>query len=392
MSLNNSSRRDFLSVGGFAALGAFAFRDAPLTREKNRERTLYVGTYTKGQSEGIYTYGMNVDTGELKRIASTKAVNPSFLVLQVGHGTRRYLYAVNEVSDFAGKSSGAVSAFAIDSRTGSLNFLNQQASMGADPCHVIVDRTGRFAIVANYTGGSVSVFPIHRNGHLGPASDVVQHHGSSVNKEHQEGPHAHCVVLDSSNRFAFVSDLGLDKVMIYRFDARAGRLRPAKEPWAQLEPGAGPRHLTFHPKGKYFYVINELNSTLTAFTYDPLNGTLRSMQTVSTLPKDYSGPNSCADVHVSPSGKFLYGSNRGHDSIVVFAIKEKTGKLEYLEHASTGGKTPRNFTIDPAGRFLLAANQGSDSIVTLGIDPRTGRLKSTGHVAEVPAPVCLKFL
>lgn len=392
MSLNKQSRRDFLKTGGVGLLGAVAFRGAPLTRAKTRELTLYVGTYTSGQSEGIYIYRMNVETGELKRIGSTKAVNPSFLAINVGNGIRRYLYAVNEVADFAGKSSGAVSAFSIDSKTGSLNFLNQQASMGADPCHVIVDRTGRFAIVANYTGGNVSVFPIQRNGSLGHAGDVVQHHGSSVNKGHQEGPHAHCVILDNSNRYAFASDLGLDKVMIYRFDAKAGKLRPAKEPWVQLEPGAGPRHVTFHPKGKYLYVINELNSTLTAFSYDPLNGTLRSMQTVSTLPKDYSGHNDCADVHVSPSGKFLYGSNRGHNSIVVFAVNENTGELEYLEHASTQGKTPRNFIIDPTGRFLLAANQESDTIVTLGIDQLTGRLKPTGHVAEVPAPVCLKFL
>ncbi len=391
MSFNNSSRRDFLSVGGFAALGALGFRGTPPLREKDCELALYVGTYTSGKSEGIYAYRMNVETGELKRNGSTKAVNPSFLALHAGSGRRRYLYAVNEVGDFAGKSSGAVSAFSIDSTTGSLNFLNQQASMGADPCHVIVDRTGKFAIVANYSGGSVSVFPIQRNGNLGPASDVVQHHGSSVNKERQEGPHAHCVILDRSNRYAFASDLGLDKVMIYRLDARAGKLRPAKEPWVQLEPGAGPRHLTFHANGKYFYVINELNSTLTAFRYDPLNGTLRSMQTVSTLPADYSGANSCADVHLSPSGKFLYGSNRGHDSIVVFAVNENTGQLTYLEHASTGGKTPRNFTIDPTGRFLLAANQQSDSIVTLGIDQQTGRLKPTGYAAEVPAPVCLKF-
>ena len=224
------------------------------------------------------------------------------------------------------------------------------------------------------------------------ASDVEQHRGSRVNKERREGPHAHCTILDSSNRYAFASDLGLDRVMIYRFDARNGKLRPAKEPWAQLEPGAGPRHLAFHPNGKFFYVINELNSTLNAYSYDPLHGTLRSMQTVSTLPKDYSGQNNCADLHVSPSGKFLYGSNRGHNSIVVFAVNENTGKLEYLEHASTGGKTPRNFAIDPAGRFLLAANQASDTIVTLGIDQLTGRLKPTGYVAEVPAPVCLKFV
>jgi 6-phosphogluconolactonase len=355
---------------------------------KARELILYVGTYTSGKSEGIYIYRMNLETGELKRFDSTRAVNPSFLAIN----RRRYLYAVNEVAEFAGKSSGAVSAFSIDSTTGRLSFLNQQASMGADPCHVTIDRTGRFAVVANYTGGSISVFPIQRDGRLGPATQVIQHHGSSVNKEHQEGPHAHCVVLDRSNRHAFASDLGLDKVMIYRFDAKTGNLKAGKQPWAQLEPGAGPRHLAFHPKGTYFYVINELNSTLTAFAYDPLNGTLRSVQTVSTLPKGFSGHNDCADVHVSPSGKFLYGSNRGHDSIVVFAINENTGKLEYLEHASTQGKTPRNFTIDPTGRLLLAANQESDTIVTLHVDPLTGRLKPTGHVAEVPSPVCLKFI
>lgn len=389
MPLIKQSRRDFLKTGGVGLFGAVVFRGATLTREKTYELTVYVGTYTSGKSEGIYVYRMNSGTGELQRRESIKAVNPSFLTI---NEDRTYLYAVNEVTEFGGKSSGAVSAFSIDSTTGSLRFLNQQPSMGADPCHVIVDRARRFAIVANYTGGNVSVLPIQRDGSLGPANDVIQHHGSSVNKEHQKGPHAHCVILDSSNRFALASDLGLDKVMIYRFDARAGTLKPGKEPWAQLEPGAGPRHLAFHPNGKYLYVINELNSTLTAFAYDPHNGTLRSLQTVSTLPKDFSGHNDCADVHVSPSGKFLYGSNRGHNSIVVFAVNGNTGKLEYLEHASTQGKTPRNFTIDPTGRFLLAANQDSNTIVTLQIDPLTGRLKATGHVAEVPSPVCLKFL
>jgi 6-phosphogluconolactonase len=389
MSPNRQSRRDFLKTGGVGLLGAAAFSGTALTRTKTRELTLYVGTYTSGKSEGIYVYRMNLETGELKRLDSIKAVNPSFVTIS---GDRNHLYAVNEVTEFAGKSSGAVSAFSIDSTTGKLSFLNQQASMGADPCHVIIDRTGRFAVVANYTGGNISVFPIQRDGSLGPATQVVQHHGSSINKEHQEGPHAHCVVLDRFNRYAFASDLGLDKVMIYRFDAGAGKLIPGRQPWAQLEPGAGPRHLAFHPKGTYLYVINELNSTLTAFAYDPRSGSLRAVQTVSTLPKGFSGHNDCADVHISSSGKFLYGSNRGHDSIVVFAIDENTGRLEYLEHASTQGKTPRNFTIDPTGGFLLVANQKSDNIVTLRLDPLSGKLKSTGHVAEVPAPVCLKFI
>lgn len=391
MSLVKPLRRDFLRVGGIATLGSFAFRGTELTLEKTRELTLYVGTYTSGKSEGIYIYRMNLETGELKPFDSIKAVNPSFLTINSVNGSRRYLYAVNEVTEFAGKSSGAVSAFSIDPTTGILKFLNQQASMGADPCHVIVDQTGRFVLVANYTGGNVSVFPIQPDSSLGPATDLVQHHGSSI-KEHQEGPHAHCIILDRANRYALASDLGLDKVMIYRFDSKIGKLAPNKQPWAKLKPGAGPRHLTFHSNGKYLYVINELDSTLTAFSYKAIDGTLRAIQTVSTLPKNFSGHNDCADVHVSPSGKFLYGSNRGHNSIVVFAINQVTGKLDYLENASTQGKTPRNFTIDPTGRFLLAANQESDTIVTLHIDPVTGRLKPTGHVAEVPAPVCLKLV
>ena len=384
-----SSRRNFLRAGRIAALGAFASRGTARTGQRNHLVNLYVGTYTSGKNEGIYIYRMNLDTGELKRLNSSKAVNPSFLAIDP---SRRHLYAVNEVTEFAGKSSGAVSAFYIDSPTGNLTFLNQQPSLGADPCHVIVDRTGRFVLVANYTGGNVSVFPVRRDGSLGSATDVVQHHGSSVNKERQDGPHAHCLILDHANRYAFATDLGLDKILIYRFDSRRGKLTPGKEPWVQLKPGAGPRHFTFHPNGKHAYVINELDSTLTGFEYDAANGTLHSMQTVSTLPTNFSGHNDCADLHISPSGKFLYGSNRGHNSIVVFTIDKSSGKLTYLEHVSTQGKTPRNFAIDPTGRFLLVANQESDTIVTLRIDSVTGRLTPTIHVAEVPAPVCLKFV
>ncbi|MDQ6651889.1 MAG: lactonase family protein [Acidobacteriota bacterium] len=389
MSQSNNSRRNFLKAGSIAALGAFASRGAEMTRQGNHSLNLYVGTYTSGKSEGIYIYRMNLDTGELKRLNTMKAVNPSFLAI---NGNKRHLYAVNEVRQFAGKSSGAVSAFSIDSTTGNLNFLNQQPSLGADPCHVIVDRTGRFVLVANYTGGNVSVFPVRRDGSLDPATDVVQHHGSSVNKEHQEGPHAHCLILDHANCYAFAADLGLDKVLIYRFDARAGKLTPGKEPWVELKPGAGPRHFTFHPNGRHAYVIKELDSTLTGFSYDAANGILHSMQTVSTLPTDFSGHNDCADLHISPSGKFLYGSNRGHNSIVVFTISASSGELTYLEHASTQGKTPRNFAIDPTGRFLLVANQQSDTIVTLRIDSVTGRLTPTDRAADVPAPVCLKFV
>lgn len=390
MSLIKGSRRGFLWAGGFGVLGAFAFRGIAQSHQTARSRPLYVGTYTSGKSEGIYLYSMDMSSGELKYSKSVKrVVDPSFLA--IGR-TRRFLYAVNELSEFAGKPGGAVSAFSIDQKTGNLSLLNQQTSLGGAPCYVTVDATGKFVLVANYTGGNVSVLPVLRDGSLGAATAMVQHEGSGPNKERQEAPHAHCVVLDHSNRFAFVADLGLDKIVIYRFDAKGGKLIPAAQPFAQLKSGSGPRHFVFHPNGRYAYVINELDSTLTGFSYDAARGNLRSMQTISALPKDFSGKNYCADLHISPSGKFIYGSNRGHNSIVVFAIKAKTCELTHLEHVSTQGKTPRNFTIDPTGRFLLVANQESDSVVTMRIDPVTGRLKPTGHSAEVPTPVCLKFL
>jgi len=328
---------------------------------------------------------MNMSTGELKHFNTVKGVvDPSFLAID---RHRRRLYAVNEVEQFAGKPSGALSAFSIDQQSGNLSFLNQQPTLGGAPCHLIVDKTGRFVLVANYTGGNISVLPIKADGSLGVATDMVQHHGSSVNKERQEGPHAHCIELDSSNRYAFAVDLGLDKVMIYKFDAKNGKLVSNKE--AQLKPGDGPRHLTFHPNGKYAYVINELTNSVTAFTYAKATGTLKETQTVSTLPKDFSAANTTAELAVSPSGRFLFGSNRGHDSIVGFAIDQSTGKLTFIEHVPTQGKTPRHFTIDPTGTFLLVANKDSDTIVSLRINPATGRLDSTGHVAQVPTPVCL---
>jgi len=384
--LKDRSRRDFIMAGGLGAVGVLVQRQ----KSQNGQRILYVGTYTSGKSEGIYIFTFNESTGELIHSNTAKGVTePSFLAID---GKGRFLYSVNETTEFKGKPTGALSAFSIDRNTGALSLLNQRASLGGSPCHVIVDATARFVLVANYTGGNVSVFPIRADGSLGEATDSVQHQGAGPNKERQEGPHAHCVMLDKSNRYAFAADLGLDKVMIYRFDEKIGKLTPANQKWAQVKPGAGPRHLVFHPNGKFAYVINELDSTLTAFNYDSANGALNSTETVSTLPQGYSGTSYCADLHFSPSGKFLYGSDRGHNSIVVFGVDGETGKLTYIEHASTQGKTPRNFTIDPTGRFLLVANQQSDTVVTLQIDQSTGRLKPTGYMAEVPTPVCLKFL
>jgi 6-phosphogluconolactonase len=351
---------------------------------------LYVGTYTRGKSEGIYLYRMNSSSGELKPISIAKGVsNPSYLAIDA---QRKFLFSVNEVSEFSGKKTGAVTAFAIDQRTGELKKLNQQPSHGTSPCYVTVDPSGKFLLVANYGSGSLAVLPIKSDGSLGESTDVVQHQGSGQNPRRQEGPHAHCIVVDRSGRFAFAADLGIDKVMIYRFDAKTGKLIANSPQFAQTKAGAGPRHFTIHPGGKFAYVINEMDSTLTAFAYDNSKGVLKELQTVSTLPEGFQGNNSCADVHVHPSGKFLYGSNRGHDSIVAFTIDESSGKLSHIAHESTQGKTPRNFGIDPTGTFLLAANQNSDTVVTFRIDQKTGVLKPAGQVTEVPTPVCLKFI
>jgi 6-phosphogluconolactonase len=344
--------------------------------------TLYVGTYTSSTSEGIYVYRMDQLSGALKRLGSAKSENPSFLAIDP---RKRFLYAVNETT------TGAVSAFRIDRQTFQLEFLNEQPSAGGDPCHLIVDDRSKSLLLANYTGGNVAVLPIQPDGSLGAASDVEQHEGSGP-REQQKGPHAHCIRLDRYNRRAFAADLGNDKVMIYRFNAGAGKLEPAKQPFASLHQGAGPRHLTLHPNGKYLYVINELDSSITTFRYDAAKGTLTAFESLSTLPRDFVGKSYCADVHVSRSGRFLYGSNRGHNSIVVFGINPSSGRLTLVEHVSTGGNWPRNFTIDPSGRFLLVANQKSDNVVTFRIDSQTGRLTPTGQVTEIPVPVCLQFL
>ena len=389
MSNNTITRRNFLRAAGTTAISFQLFSRTRSAASAPQEQTLYVGTYTANtKSEGIYVCRLNMSTGQIRQTKTVKnVVEPSYLTVDQ---KRKFLYAVNEVSEFEGKPSGAVSAFRIDASSSEPTYLNQKASKGGWPCYLTLDRTERFVLVANYKVGNLSVLPVNNDGSLGEATAVVQHQGSSINRERQEGPHAHCIVVDRSNQYAFAVDLGIDKIIGYRFDARKGNL--TSHTVIEAKPGAGPRHLTFHPNNRYAYVINELDSTMTAFSYDPSGGLLRPKQTLSTLPSDYSGENTCADVHVSPNGKFLYGSNRGHDSIAVFEINEKSGELKPVEHVSTGGKTPRNFTIDPTGTFLLAANQKSDSVVTFRIGTATGRLKPTGKIAQIPAPVCLKLV
>jgi 6-phosphogluconolactonase len=351
---------------------------------------VYVGTYADAKDEGIHLLELNMAEGKLSKLGATSGVqNPSFVAI---HPSKRFLYAVCEVAEIDGRRTGAVAAFAIQP-DGSLMPLNRESSGGQGPCHLVVDKVGKNVLAANYGGGSVCALPIAGDGKLAKASAVVQHHGKSVNPQRQEARHAHSVNLDSANRFAFVADLGLDEVRVYRFDANEGSLKPNNPPAAKLKPGSGPRHFAFHPSGRFAYVINEMAMTITAFRYDDAKGVLTEIQTVGTLPAGAEGNDfSTAEVQVHPSGKFVYGSNRGHNTIACFSVEEATGRLTAIGHAPTGGKTPRNFGIDPSGRYLLAANQDSDNILVLKIDPGTGKLTSTGNEIRIPRPVCVKFV
>lgn len=351
---------------------------------------VYVGTYTGAKSKGIYAFRMDATSGALSPLGLVaETPNPAFLDID---SKRRLLFAANEIDNFEGKSSGAVSAFSIDPVGGKLTLLNKQSSIGTGPCHLLLDKECKNVLVANYGSGSVAVLPVQSDGRLGAATAFVQHSGKSINPDRQQGPHAHCMTLDAANRFAFTCDFGLDKVMAYRFDAQHGTLSPGEPPFASVKAGAGPRHMVFHPDGRHAYVINELNSTINVFAYDSQRGALDELQTISTLPDDFKGRSTAAEVQVHPSGKFLYGSNRGHDSIAVFAIDPAKGTLTFVEHQSTQGKKPRHFAIDPSEKFLLAANQDSDTIVTFSIDAKTGRLKPTGQVVAVASPACVKFM
>jgi 6-phosphogluconolactonase len=364
------------------------------------EMLVYVGTYTdpirfgtgkilEGKGEGIYILRLDPDTGAMHAVGTVTGVtNPSYLAFDP---TQRFLYAVNELKTYQGKPTGTVSAFAVNKATGDLTFLNRQPTHGTDPCHVLVEPKTRRVLVANFMSGSVCVLPTREDGSLEDACDFVQHQGSSIDPARQQRPHAHSVTLDQASRHAFVPDLGLDKLVVYKFDTRRGMLEPNGAPWIKMKPGAGPRHVALHRNGKFAYLINELNSTVATLAYDPRTGAFRDLQVVSTLPDAFDGGEStCSDIQVSPSGLFVYASNRGHDSIAVFRVNPRTGKLTPVEHQSTGGRTPRSFAIDPTGRFLLAANQDTDTIVTFRINPRTGQLSPTGHVTPVPTPVCVK--
>lgn len=348
---------------------------------------VYVGTYTGPKSKGIYAGRMNPSDGGWSTLELAAEIkNPSFLVV---HPKGQFIYAASEVGDARNKQGGSVSAYRVEPGSGKLTLLNQQSSGGDSPCHLAVDKAGKCLIVANYGSGSVAVLPVAADGRLGPSASFVQHYGSSVNPQRQKEPHAHGITLDSANRLVLVTDLGLDKVLGYKLDAAVAEIELKPDVTAMLKPGAGPRHSALHPNGRFLYVINELDSTLTVFGSRPLRDALKTVQSVSTVPADFKGGNFPAELEIHPSGRFLYGSNRGHDSIAVFAVDERSGKLTWVEAVSCQGKTPRHFKIDPTGRYLYAALQDSDAIVPFRIDPGTGRLTATGPKIEVGSPVCV---
>ncbi len=388
--MNKLNRREFIeTAGSFVAGAALSDRLIEPANAAQKDWLLYVGTYTSGKSksEGIYIYRMNATTGELKREGVAGGTpDPAFLAIDP---SRRFLYAANETGNFLGKKNGGVTSFAIEQKTGALRKLNEVSSPGV-PCHVSVHPSGKAVVAANYGGGNIAIYQVKADGSLTETSDVAQHSGRGGDPKRQDGPHAHCAIFDAAGRYVFTPDLGIDKVMIYKVDAARGKLSP--NGFAATKPAAGPRHFDFHPSGKFAYVINELDSTMTAFSYDKAAGKLTELQTLSTLPAGFKETSYCADVHVHPSGKFLYGSNRGHNSIVIFSIDPGSGKLTLTGHESTRGDWPRNFGIDPSGRFLLAANQNSNSVATFRIDEATGKLSPVGNVLEIPAPVCLKFI
>ncbi len=382
------------------SIGGLSRRHAETERKMKRKQLVFVGTYTEpilfgtgavlqGKGKGIHIYRFDEDSGRLEQAAVAEGIqNPSYLAF--GRGSK-CLYAVNELKRCEGAASGALSAYAFDPERLALTFLGKRLSGGTDPCHVAVDPSGRWAALANFRSGSAAVYPILADGGLGPMASFVQHEGHGVNPARQEGPHAHAAIFAPGGEGLMVPDLGTDRIVAYRFDAATGRLSPDRERTVSCAPGVGPRSLEYHPSGRFAYAVNELASSVTAFEVDRANGALSAMQTLSALPEGWGGASTCADLHIAPSGRYLYASNRGHDSIAIFAIDESDGSLRAAGHESTRGATPRNFALDREGAVLLAANQDSDSIAVFRINRMTGKPEYTGVSCFAPTPVFVKF-
>ncbi len=351
---------------------------------------LYIGTFSDPGTDGIYVYGFDRQSGQVELIQSVGGmVSPSYLTV---HPRGGFVYSVNRSGVIPGKNWGSVSAFAVDPATGKLNHLGDQPAFGAEPCHISTDSKGRLAFVSNYTTGNIVVYPVLGDGKLGTVSDAHQHTGSSVNENRQKGPHVHCSIVSPDDRFLYVVDLGIDKVKVYEIDYTGKKLIPRPESDGLVKPGSGPRHIAFHPDGDFAYVIEELASGITAYRVNKSTGALVKIQHMATTPPEYNETNYCADIHVDGSGQFLYGSNRGHDSLAIYRIDRESGQLELVGFEPTLGEWPRNFLIDPEREYLFAANQNSDNVVIFRMDPDTGQLTPTGTEVSIPKPVCVKIM
>ncbi len=389
------TRRTFCQSVLVALCSLFGLVSSTSCAPSPKRMDVYIGTYTGGESKGIYLLDLDLVSGEISdRGLVAEVASPSFLAI---HPSKDLLYAVGELGEYDGeKNNGAIHAYRIDPESGKLTLINSKSSRGAHPCHIVVDPSGKTVLVANYSGGNVSSVRLNEDGSLREKVSVYQHEGSSVNPGRQKAPHAHSINVDPSKQYAMAADLGADKIFVYKLDAEKGELTPHDPPSVSTPPGGGPRHFAFHPSGRFAFTNNEMQMSITSFKYDASRGVLEILETVPTLPEEeghgkVSG-NSTAEIQVHPNGQFLYCSNRGHHSIVVYAINQETGKLTYIETESTQGKTPRNFGIDPTGTYLLAANQGSSDVVVFRINPQSGELDATGHKFSVPTPVCVKFI
>ena len=381
--MTSSFRRTLLSVVvgfvlGIAPRGATA-----------QETLLFIAAFAPGDEGAIFAYLLELDTGQLKQVHRTTDVeHPFFIALSPDH---KFLYSIHAPGEFGGQANEQVAAYELVGRTGQLKLLNRQSALGSSACYVDVDATGKTVVLANYSTGSVAAFPVREDGSLGEASSFFQHHGSSINAARQEGPHAHCSVISPDNQFVFAADLGLDEIIGYRLDAERAKLEPGRQPFVRTPPGAGPRHLTFHPNGRHVYVINELENSITAFDYESATGLLIERQTIPTLPQDFDGESYCADLKITPDGRFLYGTNRGHDSIARYRIGED-GQLSLLGIDPSLGAGPQNLAITPGGELLLCANMPGKNVVVFRIDRRTGSLAPVGKPVSITNPSCIKVL
>ncbi|AWT59771.1 MAG: 6-phosphogluconolactonase [Candidatus Moanabacter tarae] len=359
--------------------------------EKTKDTLVYFGTATAGESDGIYRCWLNSDNGELTGVALAANIgNPGFLAI---HPSGLYLYSTGEKLEGDERDAGSVNAFSRKLTNGDLQLINRQSSVGAGPCHISIDENGNSLFVANYGGGSAAAFPVMSDGSLGEANSFIQHKGKSgVHPTRQNQSHAHSIFLDPSNRFALVCDLGLDQVLVYRIKPGIARLDPNNPPFARVAGGAGPRHLAFHQNRKWVYVLNEINSTVTVFSFNEEIGSLKEEQSISALPKDTSIESTCAEIILSPDGHFLYASNRGHDSLAIYSVNEENGLLESVGHQSVLGRTPRNFAFDPTGNFVIVANQDTSDVYSFLYDEKSGNLEPTGSRIEIPNPICVRMI